>query len=318
MHRTARGLASIVVGVLAACGAEPTAPSAPNSAVTDDAGAGADASQASLAAASYCESIVGFFCPFYVRCGRMAVADAKECERVFLETCNERFEPRDVALEALGLIRLSARGVDECRAHLENVRCEEQTLDLQGPCARMWTGTSAAGAPCGIDVESFVCEPTTTCVLGLDFCGTCERAAPVGETCGAGVRCSNEAACVAGVCVERGTAGAGCDDTKPCVTGTRCTNGTCVGPVIVKDGEACDNTRRCPYLTSCIGGVCKKSSLLGEPCGPERECASGRCAASQCGSLAADGGDCTTGADCRSALCAKGKCAPLPSACLAR
>lgn len=278
-------------------------------------------------AAGYCEAIADFFCDFYLRCDRMAVDGPAACKATFLETCNAKFEPRNVALEAKGLLSLSQAGIDACRAHLATVACEAQTQDLQGPCSGIWVGSSPAGAPCGIDVESFVCAPGTTCILGLDFCGTCETAVGVGEACEPGaIRCTPDGACIEGKCVARGVAGTACGETKPCATGLKCVgaspdagaDGTCEGSIVVAENDACDGSHRCPYQTSCIGGTCKRSSLLGEPCSPTRECASGRCIEGTCEPLGADGDTCASGSECRSGLCAKTACAPMPSACFAK
>ena len=68
-------------------------------------------------AVDYCESIVDFFCPFYLRCGRIAESDLASCRQTFLETCNAVYEPRYVALEAAE------------RAEENGVSCE--VLDLR-------------------------------------------------------------------------------------------------------------------------------------------------------------------------------------------
>ncbi len=282
--------------------------------------AGADArSPDALAASDYCESIATSFCAFYMRCGRMVAKDETECKAVFLETCNARYEPRYVDLERASLLSLSRSGVDACAAHLASVTCTEQVSDLDGPCARMWTGASPEGKPCGIDVESFVCGAGTTCILGLDFCGTCEKAAPRGGACEPGVvRCASDDACVAGTCVARALPGQACSDTKPCITGSTCTTGTCVSAVVVGEGEACDSKHRCAYRSYCDMGKCVRSSLLGEPCTTTRACASGRCEAGTCVALRAAGDPCAAAAECSSAQCVGSKCTPLPTACFTR
>ena len=47
---------------------------------------------------NYCETTVDMFCSFYLRCGRIAADSSEDCRQVFLETCNERFEPIYVSL----------------------------------------------------------------------------------------------------------------------------------------------------------------------------------------------------------------------------
>ena len=283
-------------------------------------GGAADARAAgTIPAADYCETIATPFCAFYMRCGRMVAADETECRKIFLETCNAKFEPRYVDLEEAGLLALSSAGAAACADHLAAVTCAEQASDLDGPCARMWTGTQAVGKPCGLDVESFVCGAGATCILGLDFCGTCEAASPRGGPCETGkARCSAEDACVAGTCVARSMAGQPCSDTKPCLAGAACTAGTCVAPSVVGEGEACDSKRRCAYRAVCDGasGKCVRAALLGEPCASSRGCVSGRCDVGRCVSLRADGETCATNSDCSSAQCTAKVCTPLPTACI--
>ncbi len=270
----------------------------------------------SIPASEYCESVAAFFCEFYMRCGRMVAEDASECRRVFDETCNARYEPRYVDLERAKLLALSRAGVETCAAHLASVDCTEQPSDLGGPCAAMWQGMAPAGAPCGLDVESFVCAPGTTCILGLDFCGTCEAAAPRGGACEpGGARCGTEDACVDGKCVARALPGQACDETKPCITGASCTEGTCASATIVDEGAACDAKNRCAYRSYCEAGKCVRASLLGEPCTSTRACASGRCEGGECVALRAEGEACGAANECTSAQCVSGKCTALPSAC---
>lgn len=309
--------------VVAACSSSTSSSPAP-AAPSADAGATSDASDAAastgnrVAASDYCETIAGFFCDFYLRCKRMVAADAAECKTVFLETCNARYEPRYVELEQAGLLSLSRAGIDACEAHLGKVACDEQVTDLDGPCDAMWKGTAPAGAPCAIDVESFVCSAGTTCVLGLDFCGTCQVAAKRGEACEAGtVRCTSEDTCTSGTCVARALPGGSCSDTVPCVASATCASGTCVAPAIVGEGASCDASHRCAYRAYCSGGKCVRGALLGESCASPGACVSGRCVAGKCAPLLDDGAACGAPADCASAQCSSGKCTPLPSACLA-
>ena len=255
--------------------------------------AGAAAADAGYAATSYCETIVGFFCPFYVRCGRMAVADVDACRAPFLESCEAKYEPVYAALVDAGLLRASAEGVAACRAHLDDVACAEQPLDLDGPCAGMWVGTQPAGASCGFDVESFVCDPTTTCVLGLDLCGTCRTVVPLDAACGGDldVACARDATCSDGACVAR---------TRSAAT-------------YVDEGDACDFERRCRYLNRCVDGRCARQGLLDEACGPAG-CASGWCDDGTCAPLRDEGDACAASAECRTA-CVDDACRGVPSSC---
>ncbi len=266
-------------------------------------------------AADYCERTVDVFCPYYLRCGRMAVPDVETCRAVFLEACNARFEPHYAALEREGRLALSAEGITACAEHLETVECSQQLFDLDGPCSGVWQGLGEAGAPCGPGLESFVCASDHTCVLGLELCGTCEPAAPVGAECEPGVlRCVNVASCVEGVCVARQPPGRGCGEELPCVLGARCVEGVCQGFDVVGEGEACGQGRRCPYKAACAGGVCVATPLLGEACEPTVGCASGRCVEGRCEPLRGPGEACAEHGHCVSGIC-EGTCAPLPSAC---
>src|SRR5690606_28102438 len=105
-----RLLAPVLVGVCA-CAPAPTP--------GDDAGA----PDPYAPAASYCESIVDAYCPFYLRCGRLAAADVEECRAIFLDSCEARYEPGYVLLEEEGLLRLRRDAVETCAAHLEDVAC---------------------------------------------------------------------------------------------------------------------------------------------------------------------------------------------------
>lgn len=265
---------------------------------------------------SYCEATSVAFCAFYMRCGRMAAANEAECAKVFAEACNARYEPRYVDLATKNLLRLSRSGVDACVAHLAKVACDDQRQDLDGPCAQMWVGSSPKDAPCGVDVESFVCGAGTTCVLGLDLCGTCRTTATRGASCTPPeIVCADADACVAGKCVARAKAGEDCAADKPCLTGVSCAAGKCVPPAYVKVGEGCDRDRRCPYRAYCDAGQCAKQSLLGEDCASTRACASGRCVGGKCVALLGPAETCGAGSDCASAVCSGGKCRSLPSAC---
>lgn len=307
--------ALLVLSLLACPGPSAVAPLADGGG-GDDAGAAADAG--ALTASGYCEATAGFFCDFYLRCGRMLAANRDECLAVFAESCEARYEPRYVDLEDAGLLSLSAPGVEACRAHLASVQCDQQFQDLMGPCIAMWQGRQPAGAACGLDVESFTCAPGTACQLGLNLCGTCKVTAPLGGACGDGGVCGNDAACVQGLCVRRRHIGETCSATLPCEVGASCPGTTCVGPQFVGEGEVCNQARRCPYRSTCIGGACVRSGLQGEAC-TARACATGRCvtegSAKVCRPFLAPGEACASSMDCRSAHCVQGTCQPLPDAC---
>ncbi len=266
-----------------------------------------------LAAADYCETVVDAFCPYYLRCGRLDAPDEASCRAAFLETCNARYEPHYAAFEALGLLRLSRAGVAGCRLHLEHVECAAQVGDLDGACGAMWVGQAPALAPCGLGIESLVCAAGTTCVLGLDFCGSCLPESTDG-TCDTERRCPDGGLCIEGACVTRLAAGDACTDADVCAVGLWCAEGRCRGPTIVAVGDACDADLRCPYKATCSGGKCVPLGLLGEPC--TAGCASGFCDAGTCVPLRAAGEPCGASSQCVSTRCTEdGHCEPLGATC---
>jgi hypothetical protein len=290
-----------------------------NTASSSAATGGSGGASGSLAASEYCESIADFFCDFYLRCGRMAVNSVAECRPRFLDSCNGRFESRYVDLEGAGLLSLDADGLAACKAHLDAVACEQQIFELDGPCARIWRGHQPTGGPCAIDVEGFVCDATSECVLALDLCGTCRTIVALGADCsGADTTCGRQAFCDNGLCRARKANGEACGPDDRCMTGSGCQAGTCTGPSFVAAGSACDNDRRCPYLTTCSGGVCSATSALGDGCSTHTECESDLCGGSgSCEAPRANGQACAERAECQSGLCEAGSCRALPGACIA-
>lgn len=267
------------------------------------------------AATEYCELTAVAFCDYYLRCDRMAVQDADTCRDTFLEGCNARFEPTYAALDDEGLLALSVEGMGTCATHLRTVACDQQVFDLDGACGDMWQGQGAPGTPCGLGIESFVCDDTSTCVLGLDFCGTCESTVPLGANC-QDARCEEGTSCVSNVCIADAQPGDACSDEEPCRNGTRCTDGTCVAPNIVGVGASCDFDNRCQYRAECIDGTCVQAGLLGDACADELPCASGWCSGGVCTPLLTSGETCTSSPSCGSGICADGTCAEVLSACI--
>lgn len=272
-----------------------------------------------LGAANYCERSVEMFCGYYLRCGRMVARDLAECRRVFLETCNARYEPLYVDLESRGDLYLSKGGLERCAPHLETVACERQVFDLDG-CPDVWVGKHQAGEACGPGLESFVCAEDTVCVLGLNFCGTCKPKVQSGAGCDLDNRCDESEQCVDGACVARPMGGEVCSEAgPPCVVGTDCVDGVCRGPEIVGEGEACGGSKRCPYRSQCAGGVCVRTELVGEACGGNVGCASGYCAGNECRALEGQGGSCGNSSQCVSGRCRPGDgglCDPITWSCV--
>lgn len=282
---------------------------------------GSDA-EVPLAATAYCEAAVDVFCPYYLRCKRMAVSDLTSCKKAFLETCNRRYEPIYAALAQAGLLTLSASGLAACQAHLATVDCASQIFDLDLGCDHVWLGRAAIGEACGPGIPALICAPGSTCVLDLSFCGTCKKTAARGEACGGETKLACEAAdtCVGTPkrCIAKKRVGESCSGANErCVLGARCAQGLCKGPSIVGVGEVCDAEHRCPYLSACVGGHCAQSVLFGVSCNASTPCASGRCVGGTCVPLAEPGAPCAASRDCVSGGClgASG-CAPLVGVCL--
>jgi len=271
-----------------------------------------------LAARSYCELTVDLFCPYYLRCGRMAVPDLATCHDVFLESCNARYEPIYAALADRSELVLSRTGIARCGEHLAIVACEQQIFDLDGGCDQVWRGQVAATdakPACGLGIESFICDATSTCVIGLDFCGTCVPFVSEDGTCDLAHRCPGDGDCVEGRCVARAPVGAACGDGIDCVLGANCSQGVCAAPAIVGLDQVCDQGYRCPYRAACVAGRCQATGLLGEACGAAG-CASGACVDGTCVAFLDPGASCTSHGSCRSGRCEAGQCAALTSPCL--
>jgi hypothetical protein len=266
-------------------------------------------------ASDYCEATADVFCPYYLRCGRMAVPDLDACRATFLSNCNGVYEPVYSALAEADLLRLSGEGIAACAAHLEDVACDQQIFDLDGPCGGMWIGQSPVGGSCAPGIESFVCAPGSTCVLGLDFCGTCAPVVPAGADC-AEARCAATARCVDDRCVARALPGEPCEPAG-CVAGARCVDDLCAPPARAAVGEACDRSRACPYRAACVDGACVVAALIGEPCGA-RPCAGGVCVDGQCAAPGGEGTPCDRGAACIGQLCVEGACSAIPGPCFTR
>lgn len=289
----------------------------PDASGRQDAAPAPDAAAPAADPRTYCESAVEVFCPFYLRCGRMAAEDMDDCRARFADNCEALYEPLYASLVDVGRLRYAPEALAECAAHLDIVRCEAQVFDLDGPCGRIWVGDSPVGAVCGPGIDSFVCQPGSACRLGLDFCGTCEPAADVGQACDAELRCGPEATCVEGTCVARAVPGEPCGQAG-CVVGIACVDGTCAPRTRPGLGDGCGAGASCPYAAACVGGVCVEAHPVGDACDAETPCAANRCAAGVCAAPGKPGEACAEGRDCLAGICDGGRCAALPAGCFAR
>lgn len=265
-----------------------------------------------LTAHQYCESTAEMFCDFYLRCGRMNASSKEECLTIFAETCEAKYEPHYAAQDDAGRLALSEEGIAACEAHLQEVACEEQVSDIDGPCRQMWVGLQGPGDECGPGIESLVCAQGTTCRLTMSFCGECINARQVGQTCIPGeVRCVDTASCIDGICVERGLPGQECSEEKPCSIGSSCTDGICkLFYEYVAPGESCDQAHRCPFNAYCDDGICKSQAGLGEVCTSNEACRSGYCD-EVCKEFKQAGDSCGSSPECVSQICTDGQCAPI-------
>ncbi len=284
-------------------------------AATLDGGSG-DAGD-TVPARQYCEQTVEAFCPFYLRCGRIAEADLDSCRSTFLESCNAVYEPRYAALAEAQLLELSRAGIAACAEHLAQVPCEHQLFDLEGPCRSLWRGLVSPGGACGAGVESFVCDATSTCVVSLSLCGSCEPAAATGEACDTSTRCRYPDLCVEGRCVGAVLPGEDCGTEQRCISGASCVSGICEARSFVAVGEDCDASHRCPYRSTCSGGVCVRDALQGESCA-DRSCATGTCEPSSntCVAQGDRGAACSEAVQCLSGVCADGLCSAPMTDCV--
>ncbi len=304
-------VASVVVFVVVAC------PAPPSIAVGNGEGEGeSDGEDDAVPATRYCEELAPIFCPFYLRCGRMAVDDEAACRVAFAESCEAAFEPRFTPLAAAGLLQLTQAGLDACAAHISASSCDEQLLELSGPCAQVWQGNVAAGGACGLDADSFVCAPGTFCALDLSLCGVCEVVRELGTACDDDASaCGPAGFCDGGVCVARGAVGDACsDDSVPCVLPARCDGAVCREPAVVAVGDACDFAQRCPYRSRC-DDVCVATAGHGGSCATDDDCDAGFCDGGVCVAVFAAGDACVDDVEC-AAGCADDVCQEFTSACV--
>lgn len=276
------------------------------------------ANATNVAPADYCERAVDLYCPFYLRCERMAVDSMEACRSLFLETCESRYEPVYAALADAGLLSLAESGLRACAQHLQDVACTQQLRDLDGPCQQMWRGQQHVGAACAPGLQSLVCASGTQCVLGLDGCGSCRAEVAAGESCGGRPVCDAESWCNdEDICEARRAVGERCSAGELCAAGAQCVDGHCKPFTYAQEGEACDAFTRCVYGTACVDGRCRASARLSEPCSDAKPCESGACVGGACVPRRDSGSACSAHDECLSGACLPSGCAHVPSGCFA-
>jgi hypothetical protein len=181
-----------------------------------------------------------------------------------------------------------------CASAITAVGCGVNVAEL--PACQV-TGSLAPGAACSeaTQCQSGSCDITFTGDT-LAACGTCAKAAGVGQPCPMmGTSCEEGATCdlTSGVCkmITFGAAGASCEmPSQECGSGTFCVfsteTATCTAPGGM--GAACVDSVFCQSPLGCIHGKCGPRSASGGPCNEDGDCASGlgcNVTTSSCGSV---------------------------------
>ncbi|MEZ4266339.1 MAG: hypothetical protein R3F39_08160 [Myxococcota bacterium] len=166
-------------------------------------------------------------------------------------------------------------------------------------CATGVCGGAALPCDDGDPCTSDACDPQT---------GACVATALNGGACDDGSLCTDDDACVAGVCTGEAT---DCDDGDPCTTDSCSVSAGCLHEVWT--GE-CDDGDPCTTADQCAAGVCAGAAL---DCSDDVACTEDRCESGECvhtpDAAACDDGNPCTGASCDPvAGCAN---PPLSAAC---
>jgi hypothetical protein len=139
-------------------------------------------------------------------------------------------------------------------------------------CARVFSGTGKALAPCATDVDcdtGLICDRTVcaapTAVAANALCNN------PGETCPATQYCAGTYP--RQMCTNKQAAGAACDAVTPCLDAFRCVNGACVDKVGLRG--ACASDADCapsvPYCDPYNGNECFSGFTPASP-GGTNEC----------------------------------------------
>jgi hypothetical protein len=244
----------------------------------------------------FAQSFAQAFCAAQISCGLTDTADRATCERLMTDR-----PPPSLALApgqlASGTVHFDEDAARQCVDGLTPYACHTGSYALPDACSRVFTITTAVGAPCSSDRS---CANDQVCQFS-GSCGTCQPAPGVGASCGS--VCAGHARCVvapdgsSATCVQRLAAGQECTsgDNQTCDDGLACIagadGGTCQPPATA--GESC-----APYLTesdfngglfaptgACQPGlvcdftrtqpVCIPPGKVGEPCGSMDACDAG-------------------------------------------
>jgi hypothetical protein len=213
-------------------------------------------------------------------------------------------------------------------------------LDNAQPSACSFTGSVAAGGPCGVDAQ---CQTSYCRLAAGTLCGTCTTRAMAGQSspdgapaCVVDADCEATLVCNMGVCMAPAAQGATCGMAQPCLRTLSCVNGQCATPLT--SGATCTAATDCNGTTggycNTISKTCQTTSVVGpmQPCGVVSNALAACSGGGQCANVnaqnqgtcyapAADGAACGPGLGCVSpAACvpsgAMYACAlPNPAAC---
>lgn len=175
---------------------------------------------------------------------------------------------------------------DTCTAEtaprkLGNV-CDSSSQCESGLCyAGHCSGPCNSSVDCGgLACAQIPCAPgeQTTCgALCVPYC-VYPRACDAGQDCWTLPTDSGDK----DVCTEKKKDGEPCSDVAECQS-ARCIGGACAssatGPA--QNGSACLNDTEC-VSSNCSNGTCRGTSLVGDPCKIEYDCAVGTCCSGTC------------------------------------
>ena len=112
-----------------------------------------------------------------------------------------------------------------------------------------------------------------------------------GEGCDDGLACTEDDACLAGICIGQE---ATCDDDDPCTVDACAEPDGCFAEA-AEEGAECDDGYACTIHDQCVEGECKG---VVDPCDDGNPCTSGACEQGACVYAALDGEPCEDGDLC--------------------